>query len=167
MLGDENYFPSRGEKDGLLSAVRTMNEFHKAQLALCNRLESLADSLPQSFDAQEALHVARQIVPTVKQAHAFEEKVIFDTLRTTEAGQFSNPQSLNRLKFEHWEDEALAEDLAESLIAYAAHPSAEMVGKLSYMLRGFFDNLRRHIAFEAEFILPVLAEPPRKPAASH
>jgi len=138
------------------SIINQMSEFHKAQLALCDRLEGLADGLPDNFNKQEALHVARQVIPLVKRAHAFEESWVFDILKATYESTTPTAQSLERLKFEHWEDEAYAEDLSEMLISYAAKPDTVLAEKLSYMLRGFFDNLRRHIAFEMEFIAPVL-----------
>ena len=32
------------------------------------------------------------------------------------------------------------------------------IDKLSYMLRGFFEGLRRHIAFEKEHLVPLLMQ---------
>lgn len=130
-----------------------LHEFYIRQLQLCNRLEALADNLPDNFNAQDALILARQILPLLKEAHHFEEESLFILLPTDEEGM---AQSLERLKFEHWEDETSAEDLVDIMISYACNAQPELTDKLSYMLRGFFDNLRRHIAFENEHILPAI-----------
>ena len=66
--------------------------------------------------------------------------------------------ALERLQYEHWKDESFAEEVSDGLIKFVSdsdHPSADT---LAYMLRGFFEGLRRHIAFEAEHILPLLRQ---------
>ena len=153
-LPERKAFPDQ-ETPSILGVLEQMSTLHKAQLSLCNRLEDLADNLPDRFNSQTALIIARQIGPTIKQAHQFEEKTLFTLLPADEE---RTKQSLERLKFEHWEDEASAEDLADALISYARDAKPELAGKLAYMLRGFFDNLRRHIAFESEHILPLIAQ---------
>ena len=39
---------------------------HRLQLALCNELEAVADSLPRDVDQQRCLTLARAICPTMK-----------------------------------------------------------------------------------------------------
>ncbi len=41
-------------------------------------------------------------------------------------------------------------------MAFAADRDAVDVEKLGYMLRGFFTGVRRHLAFEREYILPII-----------
>lgn len=131
---------------------------HKTQLELCNRLEHLADNLPDGFDKQECLSLSWQLFPTVKQAHQFEEKHLFPLLLSGEVSGENIEKSLERLKFEHWEDESSAEDIGMFLKQLVQRPTEANVDKLSYMLRGFFEGLRRHIAFETEHLLPKLKE---------
>lgn len=133
-----------------------LSQFHEAQLALCSQLETIADSLPENFDAHQALMTARQIAPLVKRAHRFEEHEVFEIVQKESQINPMIDDSLSRLQFEHWEDEAYAEELCEALVAYASSSDHGQTDKLSYMLRGFFDNLRRHIAFEKEYIEPIL-----------
>lgn len=138
------------------SIISSLQIFHNQQAVLCDRLESLADGLPDQLDTQEALIVARQIMPVICDAHHFEETVLFNIIDNDQA----TSQSLERLRFEHWEDEASGGDLADALLSYAQSANSEhqnnSTDKLAYMLRGFFDNLRRHIAFEAEYIIPAI-----------
>ena len=55
-------------------------EHHRLQLELCDRLERLADSLPDQYDPQECLSISWQIYSTVKSAHKFEEEMLFPRL---------------------------------------------------------------------------------------
>lgn len=143
------FMPPDSDVHAILSRVQS---FHEKQTALCDRLEMLANSLPENFNPQEALVIARQIMPLISEAHRFEENVLFHLIDQDS----TSAQSLERLKFEHWEDEASGEDLTDALLSYARSPKPVMTDKLAYMLRGFFDNLRRHIAFEVEHIVPAV-----------
>ncbi len=143
------------EDDAILGELL---EHHQRQLKLCERLEGLADSLPHEVDKQECLSISWQIYPVVKAAHEFEEKTLFPLLAKQEEDQIEIAQSLERLKFEHWEDESSAEDISLSLRQMVSAPEDTNVEKMSYMLRGFFEGMRRHIAFETEHLLPIANE---------
>ncbi len=129
---------------------------HRCQTALCNTLESIADNLPSSVDNQQCLSVARRIFSTVRKAHEFEERTLFPLLEALPQPVDGLHDSLERLRFEHWEDESFAEEVSESLREYGAGGNRADGEKLAYMLRGFFEGLRRHMAFEAEHLLPLL-----------
>lgn len=131
----------------------------RAQENLCARLEALADELPDKIDHQICLHLARQIGSVVKKAHRFEEGILFPLLKGTTRDENSLTQTLTRLQYEHFEDEAYADELAEALTGFvtgSGRPTAETLG---YMLRGFFESMRRHLAFEREHLLPLLRVP--------
>ena len=128
-----------------------------SQLDLCQKLENLADELPSDVDMQNCLSLARIISPILRDAHEFEESVLFPKLGTQYADNDQFQATLERLRFEHWEDESFADELRESMILFANDQAPEMVNSLSYMLRGFFEGVRRHVAFEREFILPMVA----------
>ena len=127
-----------------------------AQLELCMRLEMLADHLPENFNRQECLSISWQLYPTLRSAHKFEEGKLFPFLLLPCQTDSSIVQSIERLRHEHWEDESSAEDLGLNLREMVKNPVAANIDKISYMLRGFFEGLRRHIAFETEHLLPML-----------
>lgn len=131
---------------------------HKLQLDLCERLEKIADDLPDNYDRQECLTIAWQLYPAVKSAHKFEEQELFPVLVPSTASEEEISKSIERLKFEHWEDESSAEDISMYLRQMIRNPESANIDKISYMLRGFFEGLRRHIAFETEYLLPKLRE---------
>lgn len=129
---------------------------HRALLGFCAHLEKIADSLPSSVDRQKCLLICRNLVPVILRAHRFEEDNLFPLLEKNRHSEANLKQSLERLKFEHWEDESYAEEISEALMDYVMYPENGDAEKLSYMLRGFFESLRRHVAFEKEHLVPVL-----------
>lgn len=130
--------------------------YHKTLLNYCDRLEKIADALPDMIDKQECLVIARQIYPVICKAHRFEEQELFPVLNASQNPNDATPKNLERLQFEHWEDESFAEEVSEALQTYVLNTDKVFSDKLGYMLRGLFEGLRRHIAFEAEFLLPKL-----------
>lgn len=134
-------------------------EFHlDTQLEICDQLEKLADSLPNEVDPQNCLVLARSILPALRHAHEFEETRLFPEISKCFKNSNQWELTLERLKFEHWEDESYAEELRECMINFAMQQNSACVTTLSYMLRGFFEGVRRHIAFERELVAPLLSQ---------
>ena len=140
------------------AVIEELQRLHGKQSCLCEDLEILADSLPSDVDRQFCLIVARHIVPIVKQSHQFEEATLFPIFEVIADQRKELHQSLNRLQFEHWEVECFAEDLVEVLRQFCSDQKQSSLEKLPYMLRGFFEGLRRHLAFEAEYLIPLLKD---------
>lgn len=87
--------------------------------------------------------------------HRIEEEEIFPSL-VPSGRSTSLSRTLDHLRTEHCEDECFAEELADAL---------ERVGDgriqpetLGYMLRGFFEAMRRHIKFERERFAAIAGE---------
>lgn len=139
---------AKGEPSAILSDFHL---HHQVQLELCDVLEKIADQLPDQVDPQNCLNVARSIYPTVKKAHAYEENQLFPFLEANYE-QYVMPQTLDRLHCEHWEDESFACEVQEALVNFVSAPQWANTEALGYMLRGFFEGLRRHIAFEQELL---------------
>ncbi len=146
-----------GEAVAPLSALEAMNTHLRSQASLCQRLESIADSLPDSVDSQECLHVARSVYSIVRAAHDFEEKQLFPLLKSRFGGDERVSDALDRLHFEHWEDESYAEEVADGLSGFVTRRDQANPEALAYMLRGFFEGLRRHIAYEQDHLRPLVA----------
>lgn len=129
---------------------------HRDQLALCKTLETIADSLPADIDRCTCINAARALGPLITRAHELEEDVIFPAIESRADKHVGMDRMIERLKYEHMEDVCFSEELHDALMAYGKgddRPSPEAFG---YMLRGFFESLRRHIAFEQEVIVPLL-----------
>lgn len=133
--------------------VTALRKAHREQLMLCDRLEEIADSLPDSVNRQKCLYAARALGPMIRGVHRFEESVVFPMIAARREGDATIKATLERLRFEHCEDECFAEELTEALHALACGADDINVEATGYMLRGFFEAMRRHIAFEIEHLL--------------
>ena len=133
-----------------------LHHAHREHLALCQELEEIADSLPSSVNRQKCIYAAKALGPSIREMQGFEETVLFPWLQQ----RSSDPafgSTLERLKYEHFEDSCFAEELTDILLKLGAGTSVntEAVG---YMLRGYFETVRRHIAFEREHLLKGVPE---------
>ncbi|MCB8838582.1 hemerythrin domain-containing protein [Aurantimonas sp. VKM B-3413] len=124
------------------------------QEALCARLETLADRLALAVDAQHCLHLARSIYPILRRAHDFEERELFPLLRRQKGARADLSLTLDKLKFEHFEDEGSAEEVIQALIDFVCGGAAVDVESLRRRLQEFAQALRRHLAFERAVLLP-------------
>lgn len=127
-----------------------LRQAHATKLALCDRLEAIADSLPSDVSRFECEAAARAIVPLLESAQRFEEDVVFPYCDELSSGRPSVASSFERLKAEHREDMSYGEELAEVLMIVGTQ--RPVPGALGFMLRGFFGALRRHVAFEEDYI---------------
>lgn len=134
----------------------TLRHYLKEQDRFCDRLETIADLLPDGVDSRDCLLMAQNIVPLVKRAHEFEEGQVYPLLLSQPGISVQMKETLERLRFEHLGDEEFASDLCLSLRQFVTARENCNVESLAWMLRGFFEGLRRHIAFEREHLLPLV-----------
>ena len=139
-----------GAKPEPLHSPADMRRAHMQKLALCLMLEGIADDLPSRVDRLQCLAVAADLLPLLRECHRFEEEVVFPAF----ARRSGEEDTLARLKLEHLEDESAAVDLSDALLAYGHGRPIENPEAFGYMLRAFFESMRRHIAFERDHVLP-------------
>lgn len=134
------------------AVVHELVESHREMLGLCDLMESIADSLPNKMDVRHCVRAASLIQPLLERMHKFEEEVVFPAIAKARPDD-ANKRVLDRLKVEHCEDECYAEELSDALNRVASGMEPVAPETLGYMLRGFFESMRRHIAFEREHFL--------------
>ena len=130
--------------------IETCGGLWREQRILCDALEQIADSLPDAVDRKVCLHAARLLPTLMVRAHRYEEDVLFTALDRPGLAPFDHRRTLSRLRMEHAGDECFAEELSEVLLSYAEGRPTHSAEATGYMLRGFFEALRRHIATEEE-----------------
>jgi hemerythrin-like domain-containing protein len=130
-----------------------MQRAHREKLRLCSVLEEIADSLPDRVDPLMCLSTANTLLPMLRNIHRYEEDTIFPAY----AAATDDTGGVERLKAEHLEDECFADELTEALLRAGHCGTAANPEALGFMLRGFFETIRRHVAFEREHILPAIA----------
>jgi len=140
------------DKEGMFNRIRD------EQLSLCGVLEEIADSLPHSIDRQVCIHTARILPQIIDRAHRFEEDVLFPLLENSKTVAHDLEATISRLKNEHVGDKCFAEELGEVLMSYGLGKPMQGAEATGYMLRGFFEALRRHIAFERELFASIFSK---------
>jgi hemerythrin-like domain-containing protein len=123
-------------------------------LKLCCELEHIADGLPDSIDRLACIRLGKTVLATTTQAHRREEEVLFPALLAGRPQQRSLATTLDRVSREHRGDEYQAEEVEEALTTLGGNRRGMSPDAIGYLLRGFFENQRRHIAFERELIRP-------------
>lgn len=147
----------KSEGQGPVPALARLYLGHLDALeSLCNDLEEIADGLPGSVNAENSLLIAANIVPIIKSAHKFEEDHVYSVLADAVRNGTSMREDIVRLKSEHWVDEDMGEEISLALREFAADQNPAKAETLSWMLRGFFESMRRHIAFEHAVVLPLI-----------
>jgi hemerythrin-like domain-containing protein len=131
----------------------TMKRAHFEKLRLCEALEEIADSLPDHVDRLKCLGIANLLVPLLRDVHGYEEDVIFPAYEMA-VGRGAEDSTIQRLRAEHIEDECFAGEVTEALLAIGHGEAITNADAVGFMLRGMFETLRRHIAFEREHVLP-------------
>lgn len=164
MIGAVHYFgpKANGITETCLNAsegftLKWLDAAYREQLSLCDALEEIADSLPASVNRQKCIYAAKALGPAIKSQHVCEETVLFPWLFSQPNAEKALEETIARLKYEHFEDECFAEELTDALLRLGAGDAVNMEA-VGYMLRGFFEGLRRHIAFERDHLLRNLPE---------
>lgn len=127
---------------------------HAAQLQLCDQLEAIADSLPGNVDRAACHRAAMTLRSDVYMHHMDEERGLFPLLSKHATADTMLNDSIRRLEAEHASDEGFSDELMELLERLARGEKPHDKEAAGYMLRGFFESFRRHLAFETEVILP-------------
>ena len=125
---------------------------HDSLCALCDLLEQIADSIPENIDRFVCSSLTTELMPFIHSVHRFEEEVLYPL-----AGAQQTPDpTIERLKREHIEDRCFAEELSEALRELSLKRAPANPDALGYMLRGCFETMRRHIAFEHQHLRPFI-----------
>lgn len=141
------YFSEPGK-----NPIEGLEKAFQAQLALCDLLEQIADSIPGNIDHGACSVLAGELCPLIRSIHRFEEESLYPLTQRTPDNAPQMAATIKRLKHEHFEDECFAEELVEALRELSLDKVPENPEAVGYMLRGFFEALRRHVAFEREHL---------------
>lgn len=136
-----------------------MSVVHAEKTDLCDQLEAIADSLPYRVDRLACLRLAGRLVPLMRQAHNFEEELLFPLYEASQI-PVDRHETVLRLKSEHLHDECSAQEISEELLLIGHGKPIRNPEALGFMLRGFFETVRRHLASERELIFPAGASLP-------
>ena len=126
-----------------------LEQNYRSLLDLCDTLEAIADSLPHA-DTRLCLIAADTLEPLVEETHELEEYALFPVL--VGSGRLELEHTVVRLRHEHMTDSGTAAEVSEALNALVAGRPALSPDALGYLLRAFFDSMRRHVQGERELL---------------
>lgn len=132
------------------------NHICDEQLSICDALEEIADTLPKRIDKQVCIHTARILPQIIKRAHYFEDNILFPSLKRSKIMSIDLSVTIKRLTLEQAANEYFTEELSDVLLAYAIENPILEAEATGYMLRGFFEKLRQHVAFKKELFKGIL-----------
>ncbi len=128
---------------------------HEAQWQLCEWLERIADGLPDNAPSALCRKAADALQGAMRRHHREEEEALFPLLLTRAEEADMATEIVARLREEHASDEGFAEELVDILAALEGGERIDNPDMLGYMLRGFFENYRRHIIWENTVVIPL------------
>ncbi|ODT72611.1 MAG: hypothetical protein ABS75_03475 [Pelagibacterium sp. SCN 63-23] len=137
---------------------------YTALLGLCDALEAVADDLPKVPQSSRCRLLAFQIEDLLAAAHHEEEQLLLPMLAQSDRPELR--QMASRLRREHDTDNQSALELRDTLLDLARHQFPRSPDAIGYMLRSFFESLRRHVEAEQD-IIALLRQIPVRPGALH
>ncbi|MBU1305346.1 MAG: hemerythrin domain-containing protein [Alphaproteobacteria bacterium] len=109
----------------------------------------IADDLPRA-DSIKCATTADSLQSAISATQLLEEEILFPLLVAQEREELE--QTILRLKSEHLTDKFNAEEVGYVLRGLAVYQSDLSADAVGYLLRAFFEGVRRHIRSEQELI---------------
>ncbi|WDZ80096.1 hemerythrin domain-containing protein (plasmid) [Ensifer adhaerens] len=129
------------------SGQQELGQAYRELLALCDRLETLADSIPRRIDMTSCRVIMTELPEKLRRVHALEETILFPAVEGRR-GTDDRDALIARLRAEHDQDDRAAVELVRVLKAVLDNRASLSWDAIGYMLRGFFETVRRHVATE-------------------
>ena len=141
--------------DDINDPIDIFSQDHIIQSQMCDKLEMIADSLPGNVDQKLCSEVIQALVIDMPRHHRDEEEGLFPLLQARAKKDDNVDAHLSHLILEHETDEGFSDELVECLMDMSAGKKIDNPDMCGYMMRGFFENYRRHIHWEDSVLLPL------------
>ncbi len=127
-------------------------------LGVCDDLEAIADGLPGNVSHSICTRVAGEVISVLSQTHRIESEVLLPILERSSRAEIRHLAT--RLRQEHDFDGQAAMEVEEALLALGLGTSTLSADALGYLLRSFFESVRRHVHSEQDLIFLLSDLPP-------
>ena len=154
MLSRKPASSSHSHRDGS-HPLTTFAQLLREQLHICDALEKIADDLPDQFDTTQCMDLAQSIPAVLSLGHLVQDCIVFPALLRQPASHQFTRQTADRLCDEHLTDQGYAFEVCDLLQDLFYNRSTVDMGQAGYLLRGFFESIRRTVSFELECLLPL------------
>lgn len=129
-------------------AGSTIDGEHRMVRDLCNELEVIADGLPALPQPHQLVAVSAALRAGIPAHCRHEEAELRQHLQSSAVTPSWILVALRCLEDEHRENETLGHELAEALEEIVEENRIRNAEALGYMLRMYFQTLRRHLIWE-------------------
>jgi hemerythrin-like domain-containing protein len=128
---------------------------HRWQEKLCDALERIADDLPDNVDRMLVAAVLPMLRVDLAVHVRDEEDGLFPLMRGRSRPEDNFDEIAEVLSLEHAADAGFADEIIDQLEDLRDGRRPLNPDMLGYMLRGFFETQRRHLAWEDAVVLPL------------
>ena len=129
---------------------------HMRLLRLCAALEKIADGLPGSGQHRRTGKVLAFLDKAFARHVFLHEKCLFPLVSSLEDKRECVELILRELEFEHAADRGLIVEITSAFMGRAGGDCGVETQMLGYLLRGFFENYRRHCSWERNVLYPIV-----------
>ena len=130
--------------------LNSLKDCYSRLLDICDLLESIADGLPNDIPRTQCQMLASSVVDQLRATHAIEDRVLMPLLLASE--KFGLRTSAQRLRHEHEFDDQAAQEVQEALHDLLMGKSLLSPDATGYLLRSFFESVRRHVHAEQDLL---------------
>ncbi len=125
-------------------------ESYDRVIAACDALEAVADALPDRVAPGQCERAMRETAAAVRQMHACEDGLLMPLLSNAQRPELR--KIAEDLEQAHLIDSESLVEVDEVLTALAVGQPIVSTDATGYMLRAFFEGLRRHIGREKDLL---------------
>ena len=125
-------------------------------LRLCAALEKLADGLPRSCISGRATRLLSFLNRAYDRHIFLHEKCLFPLVRSIAGPKVAIASILAHLEYEHASDHGSVHEIESAFLNRSCGQPGVDICVLGFSLRSFFENCRRHLAWEANVLQPIV-----------
>lgn len=130
--------------------LNSLRDRYSRLLDICNLLEGIADGLPNDVPRTQCQMLASSVVEQVRATHAIEDRVLMPLLLASDNAGLRT--AADRLRQEHEFDDQAAMEVEEALNDLLLGRSIMSPDATGYLLRSFFESVRRHVHAEQDLL---------------
>ncbi len=124
-------------------------------LRLCATLERIADGLPENRSDAKTARLLSFLSKAFERHIFLHEKCLFPLIRSLSGARELIGPVLAQLEFEHASDHGLVLEITSAFLNGSSAETGVDVHVLGFLLRSFFENYRRHHAWENAILYPI------------
>ena len=133
--------------------IKRIEDEQAHMMALCDMLETIADEIPDNLNPSTFVMAARSLRHELPRLHRHEEQLLFPMLAKRAWPEDNIDEILDGFRQENAMDEGYAEEVLTVLDRLSLGRGLENLEMAGYLLRGFFESLRRHLRWENIILL--------------